>query len=181
MGTSRRRSPCVSTMTSSTSTAGSAARSSPAMCSACHRASGDPRVAARMSTDLLSGLIFVEGEEIAERRDEAIAARGSCGVAQCELRLVEELADDAVGEGVDGIELARIEIAEPGPEPLDLRLAPRFGPVPQRHDHRSDLARRRRTEVALELVVDDGANPGDLAGPRRGARRGEGAQVVHVE
>ncbi len=47
IGTSSRRSPTVSTITSSTVTAGSAARRRAAMWSACQRASGLPRVAAR--------------------------------------------------------------------------------------------------------------------------------------
>ena len=137
------------------------------------------RVAARMQH--AARAVVVEGEEVAEGGDEAVAARRAGGVLEGELRVVEQLADDAVGEGFDGVELGRVELAEAGAEPLDLGLAHRLGPIAQRHDHRGDLAGRRGAEVALELVVDDRPHAGDLALAGRGADRGEGAEVVHVE
>ena len=77
-----------------------------ATCSACHRASGLPRVAARITHGgyEVAGVV-VEGEEVAEGGDEAVAAGRAGGVLEGELRVVEQLADDPVGERLDGVEL----------------------------------------------------------------------------
>ena len=88
IGTSSRRSPWVSTTTSSTVTSGSTACSSAATCSACQRASGLPRVAARSTRRSPAGRracvgrapaghgatsTSSEGEQLAQRGDEAVA------------------------------------------------------------------------------------------------------------
>ena len=81
---------------------------------------------------------------------------------------MEELADDAAGEALDGVELRLVEAVEPGAEAVELGLADLLGAVAQRDDQRRDLAGRGGPEVALELVVEDGLHGGDLA---RGGRR----------
>ena len=86
-------------------------------------------------------------------------------------RIVQQLADDAPGERLDGVELAVVERAEPGAEALDLGLAHLLGPVAQRDDHRGHLAGRGGAEVALELLVEQRPHDGDLALARPACRR----------
>src|SRR5688500_17083652 len=96
---SSRRSATVSTTTSSQGSA-----SSDATCSACQRASADPRVAILNASS--------EVEEVADRLHEAVALRGAGGLLEPDGRLVQQLADQSPGEGLDRLALLVAEGGE---------------------------------------------------------------------
>src|SRR5690606_9189807 len=118
------------------STSGSAARRRSATCSACQRASALPRVAMRINpnpafcersasdgdAEGAQILSVVEVEELAEGGDEAVAAGGLGGVLEGDRRLVQQLADDAAGEALDGLGVLLVDVADPAAEPLQLGL-----------------------------------------------------------
>src|SRR5690606_1039888 len=179
------------TMTSSTATDGSAARSNEATCSACQRARADPRVAIRMSVDgsVRSGAVTaqaraaarsLDAEEVAQAGEEALAAGGAGCLLERHRGLVEQLGDEALGEGVDGGPLLVGELGEALGVALELGGAEGLGPGPQRDDHRGDLAGGGGDEVAVELLVEQRLHEGDLAPPGLGAGVGEGPEVGHV-
>ena len=154
-----------------------------ATCSACQRASGLPagRGPDSTATTRRSGVV-VEGEEVAEGVGEALARGRAGGVLERDGGSCSSLAMMPVGERLDRVELARVEARRGGVRKRSSSAwRTCLGPVAQGDDQRGDLAGRRGAEVALELVVDDRAHAGDLAGAGGGAGRGEGAQVVHVE
>src|SRR5689334_16358479 len=102
------------------------------MWSACQRARGLPRVAARNVGTAVAWLlgrvvVVAEDEDLAQRRHEAIAPGGAGGVLQGDGRLVQQLGDDALGERLDGVELVGVERLEPAPEAVELGPAGGLG------------------------------------------------------
>ena len=123
-----------------------AARSSDATCSACQRARGLPRVAARsVGTGLARRAVSSSSRAKSSR--SAATSRSPRGEPAASLSATDgswsSLPMMPVGERLDGVELAGVELAEPGAVALDLGLAHLLGPVAQRHDHRRHLASRR--------------------------------------
>src|SRR5690606_14383854 len=104
IGTSSRRSPSVSTGTISTSSPGWATVSSAATWSACQRASGLLRVAARSTLAVTVGSlrqgVAVEVVELAERVAQAVAGDRPSAFPQRDRWPVQHLVDDAAGQSL---------------------------------------------------------------------------------
>src|SRR5829696_6163836 len=191
MGTSRRRSPFVSTRTISASSPGSAFCSRATTRSACHRARAEPRVATRSRTVSLPRRrgrarrarrpSRLDLEQLAQGGHEAVATGAAGGILQHDAGPVQQLGHEAPGHGVDQGGLALVERADAVAQALDLGGPHTLGGLAQRHDHRRDLAGGGGPEVALELLVEDVLDAGHLAPPLREPDGGEGSQVVHVE
>ena len=150
------------------STSGSTARSSAATCSACQRASGLPRVAARSVRTRRYGR--------RGRRRRSSRAKSSRRAATSRSPRVEPAASLSATDGSwsslpmmprvsasTASSCAGVERAEPAAVALELGLADLLGPVSQRDDHRGDLAGGGGPEVALELLVEEGLHDGHLA------------------
>ena len=123
-GTSWRRSPVVSTNTSSTVAPGRRRRSASATASAWVRACGLPRVARRSGG--------TRRRQCRSNRSLTAAAlrsplRRAGVVAQAHRRAVQQLGDDRPGERLDGVALVVVELGEAAGEPLELawRARPR--------------------------------------------------------
>ena len=162
---------------------GSTARSSAATCSACQRASGLPRVAARSrragDRPLLGGAgdglvarrvaqLALEGEQLAQRGDQAIAAGRAGGVLERDRRLVQQLAEDPPGEGLDRRELLGVEAVEPAAEALELGPAHLLGRA--RAARRSSARPRAPTSSRGSARAPRRGSPARRR-PRRGAPR----------
>src|SRR5262245_43928122 len=137
-GTSWRRSPVVSTNTSS-ATRPVAVLSWSATACACVEACSLPRVARRTARRFTP---LAEVEQVAHRGRVALALGSAGAVAQPDRRGVEQLGDDRPGERVDGVPLGVVERRELGREPGELAGAHVLGLLMELGHERGGLARR---------------------------------------
>ena len=86
-----------------------------------------------------------------------------------------------LGEGLDGIALAVVEVGETMAEPFDFGHPNPVGPSPKLGYQGCHRPGRRLVNVAVEFGVDDGLDCGDLSSPLPYASLGERSEVVHVK
>ena len=184
-GTSSRRSPTVSVRTSvDLERPGGPPGAARPTCSACQIASGDARVASRITS--------AHGEASSSSRSSrsyrsrrASARRSPWGVPAVVLSFTvgswSTLASSALVRPSTAACWRSSSPDEAAGEAGDLGLAEVLGPGVEGGDQRGGRTGRHLGAVALGLVVDDGVDGGDLPAAALDAGLGEGAQVVDVE
>src|SRR5690606_10199708 len=102
--------------------------------SACQRARAEPRVATRRCTTAPPAagsdverrigasrrVLPLDLEQLAEGGDQAVAPGAAGRVLEHHRRVVQQLGDHAPGDGLDHVELARVEVVVAGAEAVEL-------------------------------------------------------------
>ncbi len=146
--------------------------------SACHRASGEARVASRTACPGPHHQVVTSTGQRWNRVRSASTSRSPRGVPDASFRaiggIVQQLGDHRLRHRVDLVPLAVVEGRLLLPATLELRPPHLVEPGPERGDDRGGVARPRRHPVALDRLGDDGRRrrhllppPGDGVGHGR--------------
>src|SRR5687768_17402486 len=172
-GFERSRSPAVVIGTRATSTSAYAARSASAASSAWMRASLLPRLPRRT-------IALLEPEEVTHGvRIEHTVGRGR-RLLHAHRRLVQELRHDLARQRLDCAPLARRERGQPSLDAVELLLANRLGPRPQRGDRRHDVERELPRAEAVGFLGHDRLGPHGLLAPPGDTLGHDPLEVVDV-